>query len=135
MTIKDVIKAISKYNADAIPMVEKAYELANLAHKDQKRESGEPYIIHPLHVCMNLTKFNADESSLCAGLLHDVVEDTEYTLDYIRKEFNDDIAHLVDGVTKMRRSEFNSITEEKMATHKKILDSNSACITMSLYSE
>ncbi len=123
MTIKDVIKAIRKYNADAIPMVEKAYELANIAHKDQKRESGEPYIIHPLHVCMNLTKFNADESSLCAGLLHDVVEDTEYTLDYIRKEFNDDIAHLVDGVTKISNLHFNSKDDATNANIRRIINS------------
>ena len=74
MTIEDLIKEIKKYNPEEEEMVRKAYEVAEKAHRDQKRESGEPYIIHPLHVCMNLTKFKADGSSLCAGLLHDVVQ-------------------------------------------------------------
>jgi len=101
ITIDDVLKEVEKYNPEEIPMVKKAYEVANNAHKKQKRESGEPYIIHPLHVCMNLTRFKADGASLCAGLLHDVVEDTKYTIKYIKKEFGDEIAHLVDGVTKI----------------------------------
>ncbi len=79
MTIEDVIKEIEKYNPEEVDKVRKAYELASKAHASQTRESGEPYIIHPINVCMNLTRFKADGSSLCAGLLHDVVEDTDYT--------------------------------------------------------
>ena len=101
VTIEDLIKEASKYIEDEreLDNIRHGYMYAKECHEGQFRKSGEPYIIHPLHVCMNLTKFNADESSLCAGLLHDVVEDTEYTLEQIRNEFNDDIAHLVDGVT------------------------------------
>ena len=78
MTIEDVLKVIEKYNPDEIERVKRAYEVANEAHKDQKRDSGEPYIIHPLNVCMNLALLYADGDSLCAGLLHDVVEDTNW---------------------------------------------------------
>ena len=123
ITIEDVIKSVKKYNPDAVPMVHKAYELAAKAHINQKRESGEPYIIHPLHVCLNLTKFNADEASLCAGLLHDVVEDTEYDLDYIKKEFNSDIARLVDGVTKISNLHFPSKDEATNANIRRIINS------------
>ena len=90
MTIEDVIKEIRKYNPEEEEIVRKAYEIAEKAHAHQKRESGEPYIIHPLNVCMNLTKFKADGSSLCAGLLHDVVEDTDYTLEDIKEIFNEE---------------------------------------------
>ena len=83
MTIEDVLQEVRKYNPEEEANVLKAYEVAAKAHEHQKRESGEPYIIHPLNVCMNLTTFKADGASLCAGLLHDVVEDTEYTLEDI----------------------------------------------------
>jgi GTP pyrophosphokinase len=108
MTINDLIKEIESYNPDEIELVKKAYKIAEQAHAHQKRESGEPYIIHPLSVCMNLTKFKADGASLCAGLLHDVVEDTDYTLEDIRELFNDDVAFLVDGVTKISNLHFNT---------------------------
>ncbi len=123
ITIEDVIKEIEKYNPSEISNVRKAYELAKKAHKDQKRESGEPYIIHPLHVCMNLTLFKADGASLCAGLLHDVVEDTEYTLEDIEKEFGPDTAHLVDGVTKISNLHFTTKDEATNANIRRIINS------------
>ena len=123
MKIEDVLREIEKYNPHEIDTVKKAYELAKKAHKDQKRESGEPYIIHPLNVCMNLTLFKADGATLCAGLLHDVVEDTEYTLEYIEKEFGSDVAHLVDGVTKISNLHFDSKEEATNANIRRIINS------------
>lgn len=123
MTIEDVIKEIKKYNPEEEEIVRKAYEVAEKAHAHQKRESGEPYIIHPLNVCMNLTKFKADGSSLCAGLLHDVVEDTDYTLEDIKEMFNEDIAFLVDGVTKISNLHYNTKDEATNANIRRLINS------------
>ncbi len=123
MTIEDVLKEIKKYNPDEIELVKKAYEIAEKAHAHQKRESGEPYIIHPLNVCMNLTQFKADGSSLCAGLLHDVVEDTDYTLEDIKEIFNEDVAFLVDGVTKISNLHFNTKDEATNANIRRLINS------------
>lgn len=81
--------------------IERAYKLAKEAHKDQKRRSGEPYIMHPVAVAEILFKFGMDNECIISALLHDVVEDTEYTLDYIREQFGPDVELLVDGVTKL----------------------------------
>ena len=82
-------------------MIQKAYELADGAHKGQMRLSGEPYIIHPLAVACILVELGMDSESVVGGLLHDVVEDTDYTLEDIRKMFNQEVANLIDGVTKL----------------------------------
>ena len=92
------VKSNPSYDSDRI---EKAYQLAREAHKDQRRRSGEPYIMHPVAVAKILFDIGMDNECIIAALLHDVVEDTEYNLDYIRKEFGDDVALLVDGVTKL----------------------------------
>ena len=123
MTIDDVLREVKKYNPEEVEKVRKAYELAAKAHAKQKRESGEPYIIHPLHVCMNLTLFKADGATLCAGLLHDVVEDTEYTLEDIEKQFGKDVAHLVDGVTKISNLHFNTKDEATNANIRRLINS------------
>jgi len=88
----------SQYDAAKI---KKAYELAHDAHKNQKRRSGEPYIMHPVAVAQILFKLGMDNECIIAALLHDVVEDTEYNLDYIAEHFGDEVALLVDGVTKL----------------------------------
>ncbi|MCI8887357.1 MAG: bifunctional (p)ppGpp synthetase/guanosine-3',5'-bis(diphosphate) 3'-pyrophosphohydrolase [Hungatella sp.] len=99
---EDLIRSIRKYHpSDDISMVEKAYTIAREAHKDQKRKSGEPYIIHPLCVAIILADLELDKESIVAGILHDVVEDTVMTLDEITKEFGPEVALLVDGVTKL----------------------------------
>lgn len=123
MEFNDLVKEIEKYNPDEIERVKKAYEMAKAAHAGQFRESGEPYIIHPLHVCMNLTKFKADGSSLCAGLLHDVVEDTNYTLDDIEKEFGSDVAFLVDSVTKISNLHYTSKDDATNANIRRLINS------------
>ncbi len=81
--------------------IEKAYNLAHDAHKNQRRRSGEPYIMHPVAVAKILFKFGMDNECIIGALLHDVVEDTEYNIDYIKREFGDEVALLVDGVTKL----------------------------------
>ena len=98
----ELIKAIRRYHpSDDISMVEKAYEIADKAHKDQKRKSGEPYIIHPLCVAKILADLELDKESIVAGILHDVVEDTVLTDAELRSMFGDEVANLVDGVTKL----------------------------------
>ena len=84
-------------------LIEKAYQLASKAHEGQKRKSGEPYIIHPICVGIILAELELDKESIAAGLMHDVVEDTDVTLEDISAEFGDEIALLVDGVTKLTR--------------------------------
>ncbi|MEG7531116.1 MAG: bifunctional (p)ppGpp synthetase/guanosine-3',5'-bis(diphosphate) 3'-pyrophosphohydrolase [Hungatella sp.] len=99
---EDLIQSIRKYHpSDDISMVEKAYRIASNAHKDQKRKSGEPYIIHPLCVAIILADLELDKESIVAGILHDVVEDTVLTLAEVSKEFGPDVTLLVDGVTKL----------------------------------
>ncbi|HIV41685.1 MAG TPA: bifunctional (p)ppGpp synthetase/guanosine-3',5'-bis(diphosphate) 3'-pyrophosphohydrolase [Candidatus Mediterraneibacter guildfordensis] len=97
-----LVARIRKYHPSAdISMVEKAYRIAKDAHKDQVRKSGEPYIIHPLWVGIILADLEMDKETIVAGMLHDAVEDTVMTLDDITREFGEEVALLVDGVTKL----------------------------------
>ena len=89
-------------------LLELAYETAKKMHKDQKRRSGEPYIIHPMAVGKILAELGMDDHCIAAGLLHDAVEDTEYSLDDCRRDFGEDIAVMVDGVTKLTNIEYTS---------------------------
>ena len=98
-----------------------AYEFAAKYHKDQKRESGEPYITHPLAVAYILVELGMDTDTICAALLHDVVEDTEATLDDLKKSFGSDIAMLVNGVTKLEKVEIFTKDEQKAENIRKIL--------------
>lgn len=93
-------------NENEIEIINKAFEVAKKQHGDQKRRSGEPYIIHPIAVADILVNFGMDYQSLVAALLHDVVEDTDYTLDELKAEFGGEIAVLVDGVTKLGHLQF-----------------------------
>ncbi|MBR5355525.1 MAG: bifunctional (p)ppGpp synthetase/guanosine-3',5'-bis(diphosphate) 3'-pyrophosphohydrolase, partial [Lachnospiraceae bacterium] len=96
----DLISRVKKYHpSDDISMIEKAYKTADEAHHGQVRKSGEPYIIHPLYVSIILADLELDKETICAGILHDVVEDTILTKEEIEKEFGSDVALLVDGVT------------------------------------
>ena len=96
-----LIARIRKYHPSTdVSLIEKAYKLAVEAHGDQRRKSGEPYIIHPLWVAIILADLEMDKETIAAGMLHDVVEDTKFTEEDIRKEFGAEVALLVDGVTK-----------------------------------
>lgn len=104
-----LIARIRKYHPSAdVSMIEKAFSIANEAHKDQKRKSGEPYIIHPLWVAIILADLEMDKETITAGILHDVVEDTVMTDEEIRQEFGEEVELLVDGVTKLGRLSYSS---------------------------
>ncbi len=101
-------------------LLERAYNKADQLHNGQKRKSGEPYIIHPKAVGVILADLGMDDHCLAAGLLHDVVEDTEYTLEDCRQEFGDDIATMVDGVTKLTNLEYTTKEEEQAENVRKM---------------
>ena len=104
-----LIARIRKYHPSTdVSMIKKAYKLAVKAHGDQRRKSGEPYIIHPLWVAIILADLEMDKETIAAGILHDVVEDTKFTEEDIRREFGDEVALLVDGVTKLGRLSYSS---------------------------
>ena len=101
---QELIRRVHKYHpSDDITMIAKAYDVAKEAHKDQLRKSGEPYIIHPLNVAIILADLELDKETIIAGILHDVVEDTVMTDEDLKREFGDDVALLVDGVTKLEK--------------------------------
>ncbi|MBH1939531.1 bifunctional (p)ppGpp synthetase/guanosine-3',5'-bis(diphosphate) 3'-pyrophosphohydrolase [Mobilitalea sibirica] len=105
---QELIAKIRSYHPSTdISMIEKAYHLADNAHKDQLRKSGEPYIVHPLCVANILAELELDKESIVAGLLHDVVEDTEFTVAQITDMFSEEIALLVDGVTKLTKLNYS----------------------------
>ena len=104
-----LIARIRKYHPSTdVSLIEKAYQLAVKAHGNQCRKSGEPYIVHPLWVAIILADLEMDKETIAAGMLHDVVEDTEVTEEEIRKEFGGEVALLVDGVTKLGRLSYSS---------------------------
>lgn len=116
---QELIQSVQKYHpSDDISMIRKAYETASEAHKDQFRKSGEPYIIHPLNVAIILAELELDKETIIAGLLHDVVEDTAMTEEDLKREFGEDVALLVDGVTKLESipltSENRNQSDEKL---------------------
>ncbi len=112
---QELINKIKSYNPKIDEnLISKAYELSQFAHRDQRRYSGELYFVHPVAVAEILINLKLDQDSIIAGLLHDVVEDTDITIDEIEKEFGNDIACLVDGVTKL--GQINSIpSSERVA--------------------
>ncbi|MEE1442798.1 MAG: bifunctional (p)ppGpp synthetase/guanosine-3',5'-bis(diphosphate) 3'-pyrophosphohydrolase [Blautia sp.] len=113
---KELITSVRKYHPSAdISMIEKAFHIANNAHKGQTRKSGEPYIIHPLCVGIILADLELDKETIVAGLLHDVVEDTVMTSEEICQEFNAEVELLVDGVTKLGQLNYSADKVEVQA--------------------
>ena len=113
---QELITSVRKYHPSTdITMIEKAYQVASEAHKDQKRKSGEPYIIHPLCVAIILADLELDKETIVAGLLHDAVEDTWMTYDEVKKEFGEEVALLVDGVTKLGQLNYSADKVELQA--------------------
>ena len=123
ISFNDFIENVKAYNPDEVERVTKAYNCASNYHSGQKRESGEDYIIHPLNVAYILSLMHADGDTLCAGLLHDTLEDTKLTKEEIDHEFGGDVANLVDGVTKISRINFISKEEMNYANTRKIISS------------
>ena len=101
-------------------LIEKAYNKAVDLHQGQFRKSGEPYIIHPVQVTLILADMQQDYHALCGALLHDTVEDTDYSLEDVRQEFGETIASIVDGVTKLSNLPYSSKEEQKMETFRKM---------------
>ena len=113
---QELITSVKKYHPSTdITMIQKAYEVAKEAHKDQKRKSGEPYIIHPLCVGIILADLELDKETIVAGLLHDSVEDTWMTYEEVEKEFGSEVALLVDGVTKLGQLNYSKDKVELQA--------------------
>ncbi len=106
-----LVKMVKKYHpSDDVHLIEKAYRIAYQAHEGQLRKSGEPYIIHPVCVCIILAELELDKETIVAGMLHDVVEDTVMTSEDVAKIFSDEVALLVDGVTKL--TQLNYVTDK-----------------------
>ena len=122
-TLEDLLLTMSKYHPEAnLALVEKAYYFAEKAHEGQMRKSGEPYFIHPVIVSGILAKLMLDAPTIAAGLLHDTVEDCEeVTLEVIEKEFGQEVALLVDGVTKLKRLDFTSKVEQQAESIRKMI--------------
>jgi len=121
MTIEDLIEKIKKYNPEAdFELIKKAYDFAYKAHKGQHRVSGEKYIFHPLEVAMILAELELDSITIAASLLHDVVEDTHYKLEDIKENFGNEIALLVDGVTKLGKLKYKSKEEQQAENLRKM---------------
>ncbi len=121
MSIQRLLEEISMYQPDAKHMILKAYYYAEVFHRFQKRQSGEPYIEHPLQVAFILSQLKADPDTICAALLHDTIEDTPLTKEVIAKAFNSHVATLVDGVTKLKGLNFSSKKDRELANTRKIL--------------
>ena len=122
MQLSELVAQFKEYNPNAdTAMLEKAYRFAQNAHKDQKRETGEPYFNHCCAVAQILLDFKMDEETICAGLLHDTVEDTGVTAEELKKEFNKEVAHMVQGVTKISDLKFSSTDEETVENWRKML--------------
>jgi len=121
-TFEDILHRVTAYNPGAdTHLLRKAYDVSFEAHTGQVRESGEPYVKHPLEVAQILTRLKLDVPSIAAGLLHDTVEDTDYTQDQIKQDFTEEIAKLVDGVTKISKIPFRSQEEKQAENFRKMI--------------
>ena len=121
VTIESIIASVLAYEPKAnTEMIQRAYDLAAAAHKGQTRVSGEDYIIHPLHVAQILTELHIDDVTVSAALLHDVVEDTIYTKEQIEEMFGEEVAMIVDGVTKLGRIKYKSKEEVQLENYRKM---------------
>src|SRR3954447_17256185 len=106
---------------DDLELIRKAYEFSQRYHSGQQRASGEPYLVHPLEVALVLAEMKMDAVSVAAGLLHDSVEDTSITIVDIRKEFGEQVAHIVEGVTKISQIDFSSQEEQQAENLRKMM--------------
>ena len=121
ITFQDLLSKVLEYSPEDAEIVSKAYDYAATFHEGQLRQSGEPYIIHPLNVAYILADMHADADTICAGLLHDTLEDTNATKEDIAYYFNQNVASLVDGVTKLSKMNFSSKQARNYANTRKII--------------
>ena len=122
MNLAEFIINTESFNANInIPLIRRAYEFSSNAHAGQLRESGEPYVEHCLHVALILAELHLDSTTIAAGLLHDAVEDTQIKLEKVKQEFGEEIAALVDAVTKLGAVKFKSEAERQVEYFRKML--------------
>src|SRR5690554_4364973 len=118
MTEEDIFALVASYmNEEHVQIVKKAYDAAKIAHEGQYRSSGEAYILHPIQVAGILAKLQMDPSTVAAGFLHDVVEDTKVSREDIIQGFGEEVAMLVDGVTKLDKLKYKSKEEKQAENH------------------
>lgn len=123
ITLQDLLDKLFDYNLEDVEMIKKAYNYADNLHAGQMRQSGEAYISHPLNVAYILADMHADKETICAGLLHDTLEDTSITKEDIENDFSKNIATLVNGVTKLAKMNFSSKQDQNYANTRKIITS------------
>lgn len=123
MNFEELLVKLNYLSEEDLFLIKKAYDLASFAHGHQFRDSGEPFIIHPLTVALILADWKADKDTICAALLHDVVEDTNITIMDIKEQFGDTVAGLVDGVTNLTSMNFSDKQDIKNANMRKIITS------------
>lgn len=121
VTIDMIVDEVKSYQSDAdLDLIRRAYALAKSAHEGQTRNSGEAYINHPLSVARILTLLKIDDVTISAALLHDVIEDTSYTLEDMGRQFGAEVAMLIDGVTKLGRIQYKSKEEQQLESYRKM---------------
>jgi len=119
---EDILDRVATYNPDVEQdLLRKAYVFSAREHRNQKRRSGEPYLVHPLEVAYILAGLELDTASIVSGLLHDVVEDTLTTIDHVSDKFGGDVAHIVSGVTKISKLKFSSSQEAEAENLRKMI--------------
>ncbi len=121
INLNEFMEKLTEYPQLEREEINKAYQYASSLHEGQYRQSGEAYISHPLNVAYILAGMHADKDTICAGLLHDTLEDTKITKEDMISDFNEDIANLVDGVTKLSKMNFSSKKEQNLANTRKII--------------
>jgi GTP pyrophosphokinase len=123
ITFNDLYKKINTYihHEKDLNLIREAYELAASKHEGQLRKSGEPYIIHPLNVAMILADLHVGPNTIISAILHDIVEDTDCTLEFIKEKFGSDVASIVDGVTKVTQMKFTSLEKQQAENHQKMI--------------
>ncbi|MEA3296787.1 MAG: HD domain-containing protein, partial [candidate division Zixibacteria bacterium] len=135
MNLAEFIIRVESFNANIdIPIIRSAYEFSNRVHAGQRRVSGEPYVEHCLEVAFILAEQHMDSTTIVAGLVHDVVEDTDITLEELRRKFGDEVAELVDGVTKLGAVNFSSREEQQVEYFRKMLLTMASLISTTLIS-